>query len=235
MPSWTLGDLCSHATKRIGQRADISTSDVSLWVNQAYQDVVREIPEWQSEKTHYFSVSSGDSLVAMPNDCHEIVVISYQTTAQGSNRTLRQVSPEWADAQGYWPVGEPKGYFIWHDQLQLWPSADSSANTTVSSGRSYLMRYIATPTDMSATTDVPSIATEHRHLILIKSEVYLHQLLGNHEEAALAQANYLNFVTTLKDAIARRQATKTRFAISLPDRAGRRPRDSEEDDVWLRY
>lgn len=235
MPTWTFGDLKSQATKRIGQRSDIPESDVSLWVNQAYQDFVREVPEFLSERTHYFSVSSGDSLVSLPTDFYEAVVISHQTTASGSNRTLRQVSPEWADAQGYFPVGEPEGYFIWHSQIQLWPSANSSALTThASSGRSYLLRYRAITEDMASNTSVPSVATEHRHIILYRAEKYLHELLGNLEEAALSQANYVNAVTSLKDAIAKRQASKTRYAVSLPDRANRRARADDSDDVWLR-
>ena len=226
----------SQATARAGQRADIGVSDVSLWVNQAYQDFVREVPEFLSDSDQWYSVSSGDSLLTLPVDFYEAEVISWQTTASGSNRTLPQVSVEWADSQGYWPVGEPDGYFIRGAQIQLHPSANSSANTThASSGRSYLLRYQAVPEDMVSTGSVPSVETSHRHVILPRAEMYLHQLLGNYEEAALAQATYLGFVTSLKDAIARRQASKSDMRVSLPDRAGRRPRTSENDDVWLRY
>ena len=172
MPNWTLGNLMSYATKRIGQRSDIDGSDVSFWANQAQLDFAYDVPELLSEKTHYFSVNSGTSLVDLPDDFVEPIIISHQTTASGSGRTLNQISPEYADAQGYFPVSEPEGYFIYNDQIQLWPSANSSKNTTVWSGRSYLLRYISTPTEMTSASSVPSNNTEHRYGSLIKIEVY---------------------------------------------------------------
>ncbi len=225
----------SQATTRIGKRSDIAASDVSLWVNQAYQDFVREVPELLSERTHYFSVNSGTSTLALPADFYEPITISLNTI--GSGQSLRRLSPEWCDAQGYYPVAEPRGYFIYADQIQLWPSANSSAESTAWSGRSYLMRYRAVPTDLSIGTSVPSVATQHRIGILFKAEQYLHELVGNYEEAAASGFRYAAFVTTLKDAIARRQADRGRHAISLP--TGGSIRRSEptltDQDEWRRY
>lgn len=235
MPSWTLSDLMSKATTRIGRRSDIAASDVSFWVNQAYQDFVREVPELLSERTNYFSVVSGTSAVTLPADFYEPIVISLDTTTSG--QTLRRLSPEWCDSQGYFPPGEPQGYFIFGDQIQLWPSANSSADTTVSSGRSYLLRYRAVPTDLSSTTSVPSIATQHRIGILFKAEQYLHELVGNTEEAAASGIRYAMFVMTLKDAIARKQADRTRHAISLvgSNSARRSDADLADQDEWRKY
>lgn len=233
MPSWTFADLMSQATARIGRRSDIAQSDVSLWVNQAYQDFVREVPELLSERTHYFSVNSGASQVALPADFYEATSVSLDTKSGG---TLKRISPEFADAQGYYPVAEPRGYFIYNDKIQLWPSANSSANTTVWSGRSYLMRYQAVPADMSTTTSVPSIATQHRIGILFKAEQYLHEFVGNYEEAAASGYRYAAFVTTLKDAIARRQADRGQFAVQLPSLPLRSAGgDLRDYDDWRRY
>jgi hypothetical protein len=225
----------SQATTRIGRRSDIAASDVSLWVNQAYQDFVREVPELLSERTHYFSVNSGTSVLSLPADFYEEISISLSTREGGA--TLRRLSPEFCDSQGYFPLGEPEGFFIFGDQVQLWPSANSSTASTVWSGRSYLMRYRAVPTDMSATTAVPSVATQHRVGILFKAEQYLHELVGNYEEAANSGLRYTTFVMTLKDAIARRQADRNRHAISLPPGGTIRRSDADLDDAdeWRRY
>lgn len=225
----------SQATARIGKRSDIAQSDVSLWVNQAYQDFVREVPELLSERTHYFSVNSGTSLLSLPADFYEELSISLSTS--GSGQSLRRLSPEWCDAQGYYPVGEPRGFFIYSDQVQLWPSANSSADSTSWSGRSYLMRYRAVPSDLSATTDVPSVATQHRIGVLFKAEQYLNELVGNYEEAASSGFRYAAFVTTLRDAIARRQADRGRHAISLPTGGALRRSypDLTDQDEWKRY
>jgi len=236
MPSWTLDELMSNSTRLAGHRADIAASDVSLWVNQAYQDFVREVPELLSEKTNYFSLNSGDSLVSLPADFYTPIVISHQTTAMGSSRTLKRMDPMQADARGYYPVDVPRGYFIFNDQIQIWPSANSSANTTAWSGRSYLMRYLAVPSDMTAAAAVPSIATQHRIGILHKSVQYINELVGNHEEAAAASIRYGNFVLSLKDAIARKQGDR-QMSISLADRTLRQRRvdgDLRDQDVWKR-
>lgn len=235
MPSWTLSDLMSKSTTRIGHRADLDASDVSFWVNQAYQDFVREVPELLSERTHYFSVNSGTSRVDLPADFYEPISLSYDTKDGGS---LRRVSPEFADARGYYPVGEPEGYFIYADEIQLWPSANSSALTTAWSGRSYLLRYRAVPTDLSALTSVPSIATQHRIGILFKTEQYLHELVGNLEEAAASGARYTGFVLSLKDAIARRQADRNTISIRLVHGAARQrysDANLSDHDEWRRF
>lgn len=237
MPTWTLGEIGSEATARIGYRADLTLSTVSLWINQAIQDFVRDVPELLSEKTHWFSLSSGDSLVSLPTDWAETIVISNQTTASGSCKTIRQIAPEVADAKGYWPVAEPSGYFIYHSQIQFHPSANSSAATThASSGRSYLHRYRAYPSDITDTAHVPSVATEHRKAVLYKTEVHLHERLGNLEEAALAEQRYLNYVISLKDAFAKRQMANTRFAASLPLWKKKMPGIDidKSDEIWLR-
>ena len=233
MPSWTLADLCFRATARIGNRTELSLSLCSFWANQALEDFTRDVPELLNESQAWFSVSSGDSLLTVPADFYEPIVLSFQTQT-GSNRTLHQVSPEWADSQGYYPVGEPQAFFIYADQIQLWPSANSSADTTVSSGRSYLLRYYANPGTMSVTTDVPSVATMHRIGILFKLEEYLHNEVGNLEEAAASNIKYLGFVTSLKDAMARRQAHRGETRASLPQRGQRITASLEDSDEWLR-
>lgn len=238
MPTWNLGNLMSYATKRIGHRSDIALSDASFWANQAQLDFAYDVPDILQESIEYISVNSGTSQVSLPADWVETKNISLYTTGtyRGSAYTLNQVSQEYADAQGYYPVAEPQGYFVWNNKLVLWPSADSSANTTAWSGRSYRHRYIATPTEMTSTDSVPSIATEHRYGILLKLEVYLHQLVGNLEEASIAEARYVGYVSKLKDSMAKRQASRSKFAVSFPDRRTRTLgyNSDKEDYPWLR-
>jgi len=235
MPTWNLGTLSSEATKRT-HRADIDASTASLWVNQAYLDFVTDFPEFLPESTQYYSVSSGDSFVTLPADFMYPISMSWDTSNQASALSLRMISKEEADAQGYYPVGTPQGYFIYANQIRLWPSANSSALTThASSGRSYLLRYYAIPEDMVSATSVPSVSTENRIAILYRTEKYLHELVGNIEEAAAADLRYYNFVSAAKDAHVKRQMQRGRFAISLPDRARRRTGNySDAHDRWTR-
>ena len=101
------------------------------------------------------------------------------------------------------------------------------------------MRYRAVPSDLTATTAIPSIATQHRVGILFKSIQYVNEmLLGNHEEAAAASIRYAQFATTLKDAMARKQSDKYQ-SIQLVNNRRRSLRANadlrDEDDLWNRF
>lgn len=222
MPSWTFDELMSNATHRIGQRSDIPLADCKLWTNQAYADVVKEAPHALLERTTLFSVSSGDSQLQLPADFLEPITLSLHTTTGGSAYTLEPTQAQWADAQGYFPVGTPQRYFIYGDKIQLWPSANSSADSTVASGRSFQLRYRARASDMSALTDVPSVDTDWRLPILYLTEAYLHEYVGNAQEGATARAKAFAEILNLDNAHTRRQRAKGRMAVSLPQRKSRR-------------
>ena len=59
----------------------------------------------------------------------------------------------------------------------------------------------------------------------------------NLEEASIAEARYVGYVSKLKDAIAKRQAARSRYSVSFPDRRTRTLgyNSDEEDYPWLRY
>ena len=224
----------SEATRRAGYRSDIPLSDVSFWTNQAYAEVAQATNHKLLETQTVFSVNSGDSLLALPADFLEIVDISLSTNlGSGSNRTLEPTTPEWADANGYYPVAQPQKYFIYGSNVQLWPSADSSANTTAWSGRSYEMKYKARATDLTTGTSVPSVDTEWRYAILLRTEAFVHQFVGNSIEASEKMIEYFGYVSSLKDAQARRQAARGRFAISFPQRKSRGRRASSPSGSCL--
>lgn len=236
--SWSLGEIASAATARIGRRADISLSECSLWINQSIQDLTQDLEQFGESAVTYYSVSSGTSLLTLPPDFDHAVVFSHDT-AMGSGLTLDQIDPSRADAEGYYPVGYPQGYFIWGHQIQLWPSADSSINSTgASSARSYRLRYVATPAVLMSASSVPtSVDTQNRIGILYRTEKYLHEFVGNREEAAEAELRYANWVSSARDASVRAQQSRQEAKISLVTRTAHtrgRGRYSPSD-TWRRY
>lgn len=213
MPAWTLADLMSRATTRIGRRADISVSDASFWVNVAYQEVAQAAPGALLETITVSSTTSGENRLELPADFMEIINLSWLTDiGHGSARTLRRTSVEQVDQAGFTPIGKPQQYVLFNNWLELWPSPDSSY--------SLQLRYHAYPSDMTATTQVPSLATEWRPAVLYLSEVFLNEHVGNELEAASSRAKYASYVASLKDTQARRQASGG-MRISLPTRISR--------------
>lgn len=213
MPSWTLADLMSRATARIGRRSDIAGSDVSFWVNTAYQEIAQSVPHALLETITVSSTTSGENRLELPSDCMEVINLSWLTQlGTNSARTLRRTSVDRTDQAGFSPNGKPQEYALYNNWLELWPSPDSSY--------SLQLRYYAYPSDMTATTAVPSLATEWRPAVLYLAEAFLHEHLGNDFEGASARARYATYTASLKDTQARRQMAGG-IRISLPQRKSR--------------
>lgn len=214
MPSWSLGDLMSQATARTGRRSDLAASTVSFWVNTAYQEVAQAAPSAMMETLTVSSTTSGENRLELPADCLELINMSWLTTAGGtsSGLTLRRTSANQVDQAGFFNPGKPDRYVMFNNWVELWPSPNSSY--------SLQMRYHAYPSDMTATTAVPSLATEWRPAVLYLAEAFIHELVGNEVEGANARTRYAGYVTSLQDKEARRQRSGE-LRISLPQRKPR--------------
>ena len=212
MPAFTLGEIMSQGTARVGRRADIPLSDASFWANVAYLEVADAIPFALQERIAISSTTSGENRFDLPSDCGEplslqltSIAASSTTSTGGSIRTdiewsyttLRLTSIAAHDARGHLPGGTPTEFAFYNNWLELWPSPDS--------GYSLQLRYRSLVTDMLATTEVPSISTPWRPAILLRFESFLHEYLGNDAAAAQSFNRYLAFVNTKKTDEARRQ------------------------------
>lgn len=213
MPSYNLGEIMSLATARIGRRADIPVSTVSLHINMAYQEVAESVPHALQERIAVSSTTSGENKIELPADFGEPIsyslVWSWSTasSAISSRKTLAPISSEQADAMGAFPVGTPTYFLPYNNWIELYPSPDS--------GYSFFARYRSMATDLSATTDVPSISTPYRYAVLLKSEELLHQYIGNVAGAAFARSQYIDYMYRQKSDDAKRQLVQHSPAASM--------------------
>jgi hypothetical protein len=216
MPQFNLGELCSMATQNVGRRDDIPASTVSQRVNQAYFEVASSIEDALTERLAVSSTTSGENRIDLPADCFEVLGVtaiwswSTSTSATSNYRPLRRMSGADTDQQGPFPVAEPRGYVQYNSWLELHPSPDSAY--------SLQMRYRSMVTDMMSLTDVPSIATNYRPAILLKTEEHLHRYLGNYGAAAALEQAYINYMTRQKTTEARRQADENRYGVGVMTR-----------------
>lgn len=220
MPTWTLAELCSAATRRVGQRSDLPLSLVSFWANQALQDFAYDLADAAGERVYLFSASSSDYSTSLPSDFLLPIAVSTHTTTPA--RILKQISADAADARGYAP-STPSSFFIWANAIYVYPPPNSTTT--------FALRYRAIPSTLTELTSVPEISQEHRLAILLKLEQYLHEELGNLEEANLANARYNAYVSKLRDAMARRQYAKN-LRISIDSNS--LPRYYRKDDFYTR-
>ena len=141
MPSWTLNDLLSHATARIGRRSDLAASTVSFYVNQAYQEIAQAEPGALLETIVVSSTTSGENRLSLPANMMELINLSWLTTnAVASGQTLRRAGLERCDSAGFLPLAKPQEYVLFSNWVELCvmvPTYRTSAPTSRQAVKSF--------------------------------------------------------------------------------------------------
>jgi len=191
------------ATADIGRRDDIAQSVVSQRVNMAYFEVAHAIEAQGLERIAVSSTTSGENRIDLPTDYGEFINASVKwswstaSSTVSSTKTLSRMNASEADALGFLPVGEPQGFVLYNNWMELWPSPDSAY--------SLQLRYRSMVTDMIQTSDVPSVSTPYRQAILFKAEEHLHRYVGNFAAAAALNQTYIDYMARTKSDEYRRQ------------------------------
>lgn len=211
MPAYTLGELISSATANVGRRSDIPASEVSRIVNEAYFDVFYSSSPQEGEKHAVSSTTTGVYKVELPNDFYEpisafLVWQSGATSGHSSHMTLRLVSTEQVDGRNPQPSGTPKDIAFFNSWAELWPSPNSAF--------SFHLRYKAHPSDLTASTAVPSLSTPWRKAVLLKAEEMLFKYIHDEVGESNAQMAYLEYVNRMHTDEARRQVGHLRHNVN---------------------
>jgi hypothetical protein len=206
MPAYTLGELMSQATHRVGNRWDLPASIVSFWANAAYFEVADKVQHAMHERLAVSSTTSGENRIDLPVDFGSPMVFSLNwswstlSNGQRSYQTLTPISAIEYDAMAEVPVGIPTRYVLFSDWMELHPSPDS--------GYSVQLRYRSMATDMVATSDIPSMSTPWRHAVLLKLEQHLHEHVGNLPAAMAAERRFISYAESTPTDAARRQSSQ---------------------------
>lgn len=198
----------SRATRGIGRRADISTSDASFWANEAYREVIEAEGHALNERIAVASLVSGEDKIQLPPDMRELLVLSYLTNAGNSRRTFKQISPVEKDARfNRSAKGQPTEFVLYNDWLEVVPSPDSNYSVQ--------MRYYSETTDLVELTDVPSVETPYRRAVYIKTkELILREHLGRGDEADLEANAYLAYMAQVPNTHEKRQRGQQRSGFN---------------------
>lgn len=213
MPSYTLGELISSATANVGRRADLSQSEVSRLVNEAYFEVIYTSDPQEFEKIAVSSTTTGEHRIELPSDLLEPITAaliyrsgSTASSYHSSYMTLRLVPTEYMDGRNPQPSGTPKDIAFFNSWAELWPSPNSAF--------SFQLRYHAHPTDLTATSDVPSLSTPWRKAVLLKAEELIFKHLQDEVGETNAQLSYLNYVNMISTDAARRQKGQFKYNVT---------------------
>ena len=204
MPSWNLSTLMSEATALIGARTDISLSRVSFWVNEAHRQVYDFVNQEGAEALAVSSTTSGENRLTLPSDFREIINLS--NTSVTPQDVLRQVDVDTVDSLST-GNGIPNKYVKYATWLELHPSPSSSF--------SLILRYRAQASDMLATTDVPSVDTQFRFGVLLKSVELLSDAILDSEGATTYRNKFISYMNATPSDMARKQVNREGMRVNF--------------------
>lgn len=196
----------STATAGLGNRLDLTVSQVSLQVNLAQQEIATMLPMTELMKTGTIVLAAASSATVVPADFAEAVdVFRVNSFDSFGYRLLTLVPPREidnaADSTGT-AAGQSNRYAISGNSFMVYPPSASLDTLT--------LRYVAVPTDMTALTALPSLATRYHAAILYKTQENLCDMVADNQRAAYFRnktISVLGTVPTPSDVLNRSERT----------------------------
>jgi len=188
VPIFNLQTLMSQATAMVGQRLDLTPSQVSFWANTAQLEVATRAPHMFMLANSYFSTSASQSSASLPTDfLSPVALVNLGSGDSWGNHTLREVAQrEVYNASEGTANARPNRYAVAPPSLMLYPPADGAY--------SMQFTYYKTPSDLVSLSDTLSVGSALRPAVIFKLAEYLFAVTLDQEREAFARNRYLSFV-----------------------------------------
>ena len=192
MPALTLATLLSEATAALGQRLDLTVSQLSLHANIAMQEVAGMLPMTELMKTGTIVLAASSGATLIPADVQEIVDVFRPNSYDAMGYRLLTAVPareidNAADSTGT-ATGVANRYAISGSSILVYPTSTSLDTLT--------MRYIGIPSDMTNLTDRPSIHTRYHPAVLWKLCENMADRVVDNQRAAYYRNKFINEMGT---------------------------------------
>ena len=187
MPIFNLQTLMSQATAIVGQRMEMTPSQVSFWVNVAQLEVATRAPHMFMLSNSYFSTSASQSSASLPtNFLAPVSLTNLGSSDSWGNHTMREVAQrEVFNASEGTGSGRPNRYAVQPPSLLLYPPADGAY--------SMQFTYYKTPSDLVSLSDTLSVGSYLAPAVIWKTAEYLFAVTLDQEREAFARNRYLSF------------------------------------------
>ena len=191
MPSLTLGTLLSECTAALGQRLDLTPSQLSLHANLAQQEVSVMLPHTALMDTATIVLNLGSGSTNLPADYGECVDMTRTNSYDSFGfRVLTLVPPREIDnASEGTQNGRTNRYAVSGQTLLFYPTSGSTDTFT--------MRYIKIPADMSNLTDRPSLHTRYHPAVLYKFMENMADRVVDNQRAAYFRNKFISVMGTV--------------------------------------
>ena len=188
MPIFNLQTLMSQATAIVGQRLDLTPSQVSFYANMAQLEVATRAPHMFLISTSSWSQGVASSQTSLPTDFLSPIDLTNIGSADSwGNHTMREVATREVDnASEGTGQSRPNRYALVPPSLVFYPPSDSTYQ--------FQLRYYKTPADMTALTDTLSVGSVLRPAVIWKLAEYLFAVTLDQEREAFARNRYLSYM-----------------------------------------
>lgn len=202
MPALTLANLLSLTTKALGNRLDLTASELSLQANIAQQEIAAMLPHTELMKSSTLVLAAGSNATVIPADFAEVIDVFRPNSFDAMGyRILTQVPLREIDnASEGTATGVANRYAISANSIVMYP--------TTTSQDTFTMRYVGVPSDMTNLTDRPSLHTRYHPAVLYKLQENMADLVVDNERAAYFRnkcISVLGTVPTPSDTLSRAQ------------------------------
>ncbi len=193
MASLTVQQILTRVTRQFGDTANvqIDSTDIVRWVNDAMREIVLQNQLLQAVATG--AITAQQSNYTLPNDMLTLRSIKCD------GRKLRPMSLSEAETQipdfdntAIYPVDLPQSFWIWANQLYLYPSPSSQALQL----RIY---YTRQPVDVVNLTDVPELLPQYHNRIVEYCLQQAYELDENWAASQIKGKQFADGVNQLKD------------------------------------
>lgn len=193
MPALTLQTLLSEATANMGNRLDLSVSQLSLQANIAQQEVAQMLPMTELFKTATLVIAANSNATVIPTDVAEIISVTRVNSFDSFGyRLLSNVSTRVIDNAGDstgTATGVANRYAISGNSFLVYPTSASQDT--------FVMRYVSVPSEMTSLTTQPSIHPRYHSAILWQMCENLADRLVDNQRAAYYRNKKISVLGTL--------------------------------------
>lgn len=191
MPALTLANLLSLTTKALGNRLDLTVSELSLQANIAQQEIAAMLPHTELMKSATLVLGAGSNATVIPADTADVIdVFRPNSFDVHANRVLTLVPLREIDnASEGTATGVANRYAVSANSILFYPTTTSQDTFTI--------RYVGVPGDMTALTDRPSLHTRYHSSVLYKLQENMADLIVDNERAAYFRGKCISVLGTV--------------------------------------
>jgi hypothetical protein len=188
--AYQLSDIISRVQQRI-RDTGYSSLEITNYINDAQNDIFNEyrLPFMQTYINYSLvanvpDITNGSTL---PANYVQAVDLSITTTAYEtlleyiSYERLNEIYPS-SDNITTYPASIPQYWYIYDNVIKVFPAPVQAFTVK--------LRYWQKPTELASSTDVPSIPSEFKEVLVVGAGYRCLQVKDNYDQAAILQNKY---------------------------------------------